>query len=92
MKFIGVIGAIHFFNCSLVSLLLYFNYFLQIIFQEYNILNIEPFLSNGLQMELPLIERLNFFRYISAELPNRLLFSVHNRFNVLFNNQGNKSR
>lgn len=43
-------------------------------------------------MELSLNERLNFFRYLSAGLPNRLLFSVHNRFNVLFNNQGNKLR
>ncbi|XP_015372907.1 PREDICTED: uncharacterized protein LOC107168120 [Diuraphis noxia] len=59
--------------------------------KEYNISNILPFLSNGLEMALSPIERMQFIRYISAGLPNRLLYSVYNRFNLLFNKYQNKT-
>lgn len=61
-------------------------------FQEYNISNILPFLSNGVEMALSPNERLQFIRYISAGLPNRLLYSVFNRFNILFNEYQDKTR
>ncbi|KAL5234936.1 hypothetical protein ACI65C_002346 [Semiaphis heraclei] len=59
--------------------------------KEYNITNILPFLSNGLEMALSPTERLQFIRYISAGLPNRLLYSVYNRFNILFNEYQDKT-
>eukprot|EP00102_Acyrthosiphon_pisum_P012137 XP_008181167.1 PREDICTED: uncharacterized protein LOC100159129 [Acyrthosiphon pisum] len=59
--------------------------------KEYNISNILPFLSNGLEIALSPTERLQFIRYISAGLPNRLLYSVFNRFNILFNEYQDKT-
>ncbi|XP_022169602.1 protein PFF0380w-like [Myzus persicae] len=59
--------------------------------KEYNISNILPFLSNGVEMALSPNERLQFIRYISAGLPNRLLYSVFNRFNILFNEYQDKT-
>uniref|UniRef100_A0A2S2QTS4 Uncharacterized protein n=2 Tax=Sipha flava TaxID=143950 RepID=A0A2S2QTS4_9HEMI len=52
--------------------------------QEYKISDVRPFLPNGLDIALHSSERLSFIRYISVELPNRLLYSVYNRFVVLF--------
>lgn len=62
------------------------------MFQEYNVSDVLPFLSNGLEMSLSKLERLNFFRYLSVGLPDRLLSSVYNRFNKLFNNFIDKLR
>ncbi|XP_025203867.1 uncharacterized protein LOC112600780, partial [Melanaphis sacchari] len=53
--------------------------------KEYNISNVLPFLAvDGFEMALNNIQRFQFFRYISAGLPNRLLNSVCNRFNNLY--------
>ncbi|CAH1710768.1 unnamed protein product [Aphis gossypii] len=60
--------------------------------KEYNVSNILPFLSNGLEMALDNTQRLQFVRYISAGLPNRLLSSVFIRFNVLFSGHQDKTR
>ncbi|XP_026811205.1 LOW QUALITY PROTEIN: GATA zinc finger domain-containing protein 14-like, partial [Rhopalosiphum maidis] len=60
--------------------------------KEYNISNILPFISNGLEMALNKLVRFQFIRYISAGLPNRLLSSVYNRFNILFNEYQDKTR
>ncbi|XP_060836629.1 protein PFF0380w-like [Rhopalosiphum padi] len=60
--------------------------------KEYNISNILPFISNGLEMALNKSVRFQFIRYISAGLPNRLLSSVYNRFNILFNEYQDKTR
>ncbi|VVC32566.1 Hypothetical protein CINCED_3A025486 [Cinara cedri] len=61
--------------------------------QEYNISDVKPFLLNGLKMaSLSSHEKFNFFRYISAGLPNRLLYSVYNRFNVLFDEKVDRLR
>jgi len=43
-------------------------------------------------MALDNTQRLQFVRYISAGLPNRLLSSVFIRFNVLFSGHQDKTR
>lgn len=68
------------------------NFKIYSMFQEYNVSDVLPFLSNGLEMSLSKLERLNFFRYLSVGLPDRLLSSVYNRFNKLFNNFIDKLR
>lgn len=60
----------------------------KIILQEYNISDTQPFLSNSWKMK----QKFTFFRYIATGLPNRLLISVYNRFNMLFGNCLDKSR
>lgn len=60
----------------------------KIILQEYNISDIQVFVSNTWNKE----QKFTFFRYIATGLPNRLLISVFNRFNVLFGNFINQSR
>lgn len=66
---------------------IYFNN--KIILQEYNISDSQAFISNGWKKKK---QKFTFFRYIAAGLPNRLLISVFNRFNVLFGNFLDKSR